>query len=579
MKKFLAILLAVMMTLTLVACGPKEPEQPAEPKILTHLTGGHATNAHGVVAQQSSDVELQEYISACLYGCLPIDGEVVWAPILAASDPVDVNGDGLVWEIAISPDAKWENGEQITADTFMYSFKMGLDPKLVFAKAGNIANNFVEVVNANAYYTQGSTGTAVAWEDVGFKKIDDMTIQVTLVSKSNADLVMRHFATRATSPLYQPIFEQCLSADGATSTYGSAQDKILACGPFKMTKWEIGSVREFAKNEYFPRADLVKLDGIITYEVEDGGTQLQMFENGEIDFLHLTTAAGVDQYVEDPRLVNVPSAKVFNLEFNTNNTNLPILNNENFRKALYYGINRTELAKLTQLIPATGVVGRRSTALPDGTKFRTLADQAGYLPAGDGYDPELAKQYYDKALAEEKLTSLEITLLSNASVETQQKIAEYLQESLQNLFGADKFTLKINALPSAQNSPARKSWKDGPEGYEFCITGWELKAGDWDPLNALFCFTEDHGNRNAPNDKYPELNALYREGGKDENRLNQDKRNQLAMEMEKYIVEHAVAVPMLYGESFSIISENVILPMDEWHTDIKFGFQFCDLSD
>ncbi len=52
-------------------------------------------------------------------------------PDLAAKEPYLVDDDGYVWRIELREDAKWQNGDPINADTFIYSFKMLLDPNLV----------------------------------------------------------------------------------------------------------------------------------------------------------------------------------------------------------------------------------------------------------------------------------------------------------------------------------------------------------------------------------------------------------------------------------------------------------------
>ena len=128
-------------------------------------------------------------------------------PDLAASEPVDVNGDGKTWNISINPNAKWDNGDPINADTFIYTFKMALDPKLLFPKGLTVGKNLITIANAEAYYTQASTGVSVSWEDVGIKKIDDLTIQITITNVVSSYRVMQHFSNSATVTVYEHLFE------------------------------------------------------------------------------------------------------------------------------------------------------------------------------------------------------------------------------------------------------------------------------------------------------------------------------------------------------------------------------------
>ena len=611
MKRAIALILAMVMTMALVACGgdktttstttpststttpsttepskpaeptpstPTEPAKPAEPKIYKTYTTSAASNAFAAIAQTTGDIDIQTRIAGTLYKTLPIDGKAVLSPLMADGEPTDVNGDGVTWQIKLKKDLKWENGEPINADTFMYSWKQTLDPKLVLGKASGVASNHIKVLNATAYYGQGKEGaTPVAWEDVGFKKIDEYTLQITCDAQATKVDVMRHFCSRATTPIYQPLWEQCLSADGATTTYGSTQDKIISCGPFKITNWQIGAVREFVKNENYARADLVKLDGVKVTVVEDSGTAMQLFEKGEVHMLSMNTAA-LDKYGDDPRIMYNPARVVYNIEFNTRSTEKPIINNEKFRKALYFATNREEMAKLTNAVPSTGIVGNRSTPSADGTTFRQMAAAKGYDQFDNyGYDPTLAKQLFDEAMKEEGLTSLELTLLCVAG--TADAYAEYLQENWKNVFGADKFKLTINGLPKTQNSAARKSWVDDPNGYEICFSTWDLTAGDRNAVKALAPFTKDYSNRNAPYDVHTELNELYAESQLPENRLDQDKQNEYAMKMEQYIIEHAVVVPTVNNVSKVMYADNIILPLtNNWDIDMGWGAEFFDIA-
>lgn len=546
-----------------------------EPKIFHYAQSQAAGSASQLVDSTDSTSEITKMITGKLYAVLPEDGKAVLSPLLADGKPVDVNGDGKTWNIKISENAMFENGEKITADTFMYTLEKALDPKLVLAKAGTVADNYIQILNATEYYTQGSTGEAVAWEDVGVKKVDDMTIQITTKTAVNETLVMRHFSSAHTAPIYEPLFEECLSEDGTTTTWGTSADTIISSGPFKLTNWVVGSVREFEKNENYIREDLVKLDGMVQHIVEDNSTQVQMFEAGELDYLALGSDA-LEKYGDDPRIETYPTRYPWCLEFCTTNTEEPIIANENFRLALYYGLNREELAKIAGEEPATGVIGLRATTDTEGTTFRTVADEAGYLPENNGYDPELAKEYFDKALEEEGMSSVDITLLCISGNSSHTFISEYMQESYANLFGTDRFKMTIDAQPSAQCSELRKSWGTNPNAYEIVLSNWNLAAGDYDPISALKPYTTTYKARNSAYG-YEELENMYAEAQSDENRLNQDKRNELALEMEKYMIEHAVVVPTIYNISHAMLADEVVTALDGYDIDLGWGFAYADL--
>lgn len=140
----ISILLLLCMILSLAACGgnisssslsnssaPEASSSSAssaepvstEPKILYLPSASRATSANPYIGSQDADTEIINLITARLYGNIPREDRTgsMLVPMLAAGEPEDISGDGTVWKIEISKDAKWENGEPINADTFIYS--------------------------------------------------------------------------------------------------------------------------------------------------------------------------------------------------------------------------------------------------------------------------------------------------------------------------------------------------------------------------------------------------------------------------------------------------------------------------
>lgn len=552
----------------------EEPTAPAptEPKILHLAASAAATNTFALASSASADTSVQSHIQGKLYAFLPINGKSILSPVLAAAEPVDVNGDGKTWNIVINPAAKWENGESMNADTFIYSYKWALDPVLLLARGGDVATNTVEILNAKAYYTQATSDKKVSWDEVGIKKVDDMTIQIVLKGAATARQVMQHFANSCTIPIYEPLFEKCLSADKTSTTYGTTLETTISSGPFKLTQWQQGALRVYEKNEYYARQDLVKLDGIEQRVVENAGTRLQMFENGEIDSVSLDADA-LEKYGDDPRIVQESSRYVRTIEISLGNTQNPIINNKNFRLALYYGIDRAALAELTHYVPGIGIV-QTPVAKDDGTTFRELAEQAGYMPKNDGYDPELAKQYFETALKEEGLTKVEITLMYVTTIAIHGTTAEFLQESWSQLFGKDRFTLKLNGLPSAQSREIRTNAQKDPNAYELSFGEWTITSSDYDPIMGFQPYTLSKSNRNAAYGD-PTLEALWAEAMSDS--LNMDKRNECALKMEQYIIENAIVIPTLYHISHSMLADRVVPALDSYDITIGNALDYCDI--
>jgi oligopeptide transport system substrate-binding protein len=301
-----------------------------------------------------------------------------------------------------------------------------------------------------------------------------------------------------------------------------------------------------------------------------------MFIKGEIDNVSLD-AAGREQYGDDPRVVTVTSNYTRVIDINTGNTEKPILKNKNFRLALYYATDRATIAKLSGDTPATAYCNPLGVAYTDGTTLRQLAAKAGYEPANNGYDPVKAKEYFDKAMQEEGLTTLEISLLCSSGTSDHTFISEYVQEDWQKIFGADKFKLNIDAQPSKTRLATMKSFKDSPNAYELGISDWSTSAGKEDPMRYMQVYLSTYSSRNAPFDLYPELVEIYNAANTPENKLDEKVRAQAAMDMEKYMIENGVSIPVIYNSTYQMIADRVILAVDEYDDKIGWGWNFIDI--
>lgn len=598
LRKMICLALAmVMMVAALTACGggdkpaetkpaetkPAEGQETtaAEPqgeKIYRLLSVMAASTANPHVASTSYDDEISMLINGNLYMYMPNEKRdgIVLEPNLAVGEPEKMDADGKVWRIKIDENAKWSNGEPINADTFMYSWQMALDPKLLNPPAISLAKNYIEIENAESYYTQEADGNTVDWETLGIKKIDDQTIEITTVQKYLVTDVMRHFTVRVTMAVYEPMYEELMNDTRSATQYGTDKDKIVAAGPFVLTEWVKGAERVFEKNPEYLHADQIKLDGINVKIVQDTGTQLQMFENGELDYIELS-AAGYAKYEEDPRVVQFPSRAVRQVEINRTHPDKKILGNKNFRQALYYAQDRATMAKLGNHVPAAYYVPTTSTALPDGTKFRDLPKSNEYLPANHGYDPVKAKELFDIAMEEEGLDKISLTLNYYESREDVKMMAEYQQKTMTELFGADKFELKLQAMPNNQLFDTMKASQNDLGSYELSWGSWSWGASDFSPNRQFEVFQSDYPRRNA-NYGNAELDKLYLESVSEDVRLDPNKIIDYAMDMEKVYIDDVLAVPVFQAYAQAMFSERVILPMDVYDVTFGWGTRLMDID-
>ena len=217
----------------------------------------------------------------------------------------------------------------------------------------------------------------------------------------------------------------------------------MSSGSFVIESWSKGTEVSYVKNENYLHADEIYLDGINVRVIADESTRLELFEKGELDFLTLGTT-GQAQYGDDPRVYFYEAFAVQEIEFNFENPDKPFLSNVNFRKALFYATDRETLAAISGNAPANYFLGRRLVAYADGTSIGQLREEAGYLGDNYSYDPDLAVEYFEKALEETGYDKFSIELIYSEGNESRRVISEYLPDRVR----------RRAALLSAVSEPA-----------------------------------------------------------------------------------------------------------------------------
>ena len=183
MKRTFALLLALMTVIGLLAGCAKDPApapggntdptpapggntdptpapggntdpKPAEPFVFYWTRSGEETTLNPHDCSSSNDYPQVDRSAGMLYMYFPkADGMgSELRPVFADGEPT-VDASGKVWTIKLKKDAKWADGTPVTADQWLYSWKMQLDPNLFWGTAGtSMASGTVVIKNATEYY-------------------------------------------------------------------------------------------------------------------------------------------------------------------------------------------------------------------------------------------------------------------------------------------------------------------------------------------------------------------------------------------------------------------------------------------
>lgn len=212
---------------------------------------------------QVSGVWENDVVGDLFEGLVTEDRDVKRIPGVAKS--WDISDDGKVYTFHLREDAKWSDGEALTAEDFVFSWRRLLDP--------NTAANYAYLL----YPVQGAEAINKGKADVetlGVRAVDEHTLEVTLTNSTP------YFLDQLSHYTAYPLPEHVLKK------YGSdwiREGHLVSNGAFKLDQWRSQNRIEASKNEYFHDADNVALDDIIYYPIEDRNAALNRFRGGEVD--------------------------------------------------------------------------------------------------------------------------------------------------------------------------------------------------------------------------------------------------------------------------------------------------------
>lgn len=534
-KRVLAAFLSMAMVAGLATgCGTpgggKSDGDSADGKVFRYAVNTLPTTLDPTKGQSIGDNEIQHAITEGL--TRNTAGDV--KPGIAES--WDESEDGLTYTFHLRKDAKWSDGEPITAADFEYSWKRLVNPETAspYAFIGDCLKNGQAI-------EQGKMDV----EELGVKAVDDTTLEVTLEHPTSYFLSLIGSSGQF-APLRQDIVEKYGTDFAATS------EKNVYSGPFVMTSSE-DNVWTFEKNDNYWDKDSIKLDKCELNYVENTDTQLSMYEAGDLDYVQVPTA-----YVPDYK----DKAEVFangNVDFcyiNEKSDN-PALSNKNFRLALNYALNRNDYNKLANADTYTAFNGLVFPGLQaKGTTYGEAYDLNSYSYPLDG-DQDKATEYLNAAMQELGIANAsDITVeVVTTDADSSKRIVETLQEQWQNALGIN---VKIRQVTYADIYG-----KVFPEhDYEIGYGGW---GSDYDdPYSYLELFKGD-SSYNYSQYENPEVDQLLT-ASQDESDV--DARMDHLNQAEQIILADGAFVPLQ--------ARNIYYMLDDDTTGINF--YYCSLN-
>ncbi len=438
----------------------------------------------------------------------------------AAAEKWDI--DGTKYTFHLRKDAKWSNGDPVTANDFLFAWERVLSPNTT--PAPPYAYQLYYLKNAQEY----NEGKITDFSQVGVKAVDDYTLEVELTGPTPYFLGLTSFYT------FFPVHQSVKNDD----KWAVEASKMIVNGAFTLTEWTKGQTIDVTKNENYWDKDSIKLSKITMSLVNSGATELTSYKNGELDRAgHPNGEIPTDQIpilqkeLKDELHVK-GTASTYYYEFNV--TAKPF-DNAKIRKAFAMSIDRQAIVDKVTLggqIPAFGFI-------PPGIKgvseeFRT-ENKDDYFTE----NVEEAKKLLEEGMQEAGYTKLpEITLIYNSS-EAHKKIALAAADMWKKNLGVDVKTENQEWAVFLEN---RRSLN-----YQIARAAWSADYND--PMTFIDMWTSNSGN-NDSGFKNEEYDKLVNEAKSLEDNA---KRNENFKKAEEILIkENQVLLPVYYYTNVSV---------------------------
>ncbi|QWG50046.1 peptide ABC transporter substrate-binding protein [Bacillus mycoides] len=506
-KKSHLMVMALVTTLLLTACNNKANKSDTEAKkqVLNVTVSEEIPSLDTAKTMDGTSAHVMQNIFEGLYVLDDQD-----QPIPAVAKSFKRSEDGKKYTFDLRKDAKWSNGDSVTANDFMFAWKRAINSEI----ASQYAYMLFYVKNAKEI----NKGT-MPLDELGVKVINDYKLEVEL------EQPIPYFLQLLALPIYLPQHESFLKEQG--KNYALEPSNLIYNGPFVLEKWKHEQEFQLKKNATYWDQKKVKLDEINFQIVKDTMTVVNLYEAGDLDRVPINSQF-VDKYKGNKELHMSSDPGIAMLRFNEKNNALA---NKKVRQSISLALNKKDF--VTHFInngakPASGLVPVGHVNEETGKDFRK---ENGDLSP---YDLQSAKKIWEEAKKELGVDEVKLEFLTYEQ-DNAKRMAEYIKGDLEKHLQG--LTIQIKQQPFKQ-----KLQLEQMGDYDISMANW---GPDYkDPISYLELFTT--GN---PNNKMNYSNLHYDElikKAKSDLVLDQKKRWEALQEAERILLEDAAVAPLYH---------------------------------
>jgi len=406
-------------------------------------------------------------------------------------------------------DAKWSNGDPVTAHDFVFAWRSAVDPNT----ASEYAFILYPVKNAEAINQGNMPVTAL-----GIEAIDDHTLTVTLERPTGYFIKLTAFVT--TFPVQEKFYQ------ARTEQYAADAKDMLYNGAFTLDSWVHSASMEMRKNPLYWDAEAIKLNAIdADYITADTRARLNLFIDDKIAYTQLDGETYKDALNNQFRIKKFVTGSVYFLEYNYRDNR--ITRNKNLRAAIQAAFDPEEF--VNKVLQTPGNLPGRSL-FPTWIQGVEKTFREEYPPPEVKPDLTRARALLTSAKQELGLEEIPPLILLVSDSPTATKQAEYMQGMLKTRLGLD---LKIDVQTFKQRLAKMTSGE-----FDIVGAGWGPDFDDIMTFGDLFASWNLNNRGRYVNPEYDRLVRVAMNSSDPKTRMD-------AMSgLQSILIEDAVMLPM-----------------------------------
>jgi len=412
--------------------------------------------------------------------------------------------DPTTWVFKLRKNAKWSNGDPVTAEDFVYGMRRFVDPATASKYAstyGIFLQNAKEIIDGKKPLTE-----------LGVKAVDANTVEIK--TPFPAGFLPEVVSNLQLGPVHKATIEK----------FGKEWTKpgnIVGNGSFTLKDWQVNSKIVLTKSPTYWDARNVQLTQVTYLAVEEGNADVKLYESGENDWVYQLPPGSYDKYkAQYPK--DIRNTPMLGLRYYSLNNADPMMKDVRVRKALSMVIDRDILAEKVTAdgqVPAYGVI----------VKGVAGADVTSY----DWASWPMAKKVEEakKLLAAAGVAPGTRMKFAYNTSDYHKKMAIFAASEWKTKLGLD---LELEAMESKVLSKKRND-----RDYQMARNGW---IADYDDATSFLTLVQCDSDQNSQGNCNRDAEKLIEQGNQS---LDQAKRKTLLTQAAKKIMDDYPMIPLL----------------------------------